>query len=365
MPQTNVATAAVCRAHGESLVVEAITVAAPGPDEVRVKIEVCAVCHSDITYAAGGWGGNLPAIYGHEAAGVIESVGEYVISVEVGQRVIVGLLRNCGWCYHCLRGEDWLCIGEFTDPTPFANATGEPIIRGLRTGAFASQTVVHHSQVVPMPNDVPLEAACLLACGVLTGFGSVTNTAQMPAGSTAAVIGVGGVGLSAVQGTVHAGASIRIAVDLVDAKLDSALDFGATHTINSKSSDAVADARTITGGIGPDYVFVCAGVKQAIELGIEMVRAGGTVVLVGMPPSGVMLETEATELADASLTIRGSKMGSGGMATDVPHLIDLYRSGTLKVDEMVSNIYPLEQINEAMDEVVSGKVIRNLIRFDQ
>ena len=255
--------AAVCRVQGEPLVIEDVAVAQPGPNEVRVDIAVCAICHSDITYAAGGWGGQTPAIYGHEAAGVVESVGVGVVTVVPGQRVVVGLLRSCGSCFHCVRGEENLCIGDFAETTPFSTSDGSSLERGLNTGAFASRTVVHQSQVVAIPDDIPLASACLLACGVVTGFGAVTNTAKMPAGSTAAVIGAGGVGIGAIQGAAHAKATVVTAVDLTDDKLTTARTFGATETINGSVNDVVAVSREITSGIGFDYVFVTVGVGLA------------------------------------------------------------------------------------------------------
>lgn len=353
--------AAVCRAHGSPLVVEEVDVADPGPGQVRVDVLACAVCHSDIIYADGGWGGETPAIYGHEAAGVVESVGPGVTSLAPGQPVVLGLLRTCGSCFHCLRREDNLCIGVFDETSPFSDAAGRPIVRGLGTGAFAERTVVHQSQVVPIPAETPLASACLLACGVLTGFGSVVTTAAMPPGATAAVIGVGGVGLGAVQGAVHAGAERIFGVDLVASKLEAARRFGVTDTVDASTGDAVAAVREATGGIGPDYVFVTVGAKPAIQQGVDMMRRGGTTVVVGMPASGVMIEFEAVEFSDASQRVIGSKMGSGRMAEDVPMLLELYRGGSLDLDAMVSNTYPLDEINQAIDEVNSGAVIRNVI----
>ncbi len=356
--------AAVCRAHGSPLSVEDVEVAAPGAAQVRVDVRAVAVCHSDIIYAAGGWGGETPAIYGHEAAGVVESVGPGVTSVAPGQPVVLGLLRTCGSCFHCTRGEDNLCVGDFDDASPFKDAAGGSIVRGLKTGAFAEQTVVHESQVVAIPGDVPLTSACLLSCGVLTGFGSVRNTAAMPPGSTAAVIGVGGVGLGAVLGAVHAGAERIVGVDLVASKLDASRSFGVTDTVDASAGDAVAMAHAATDGIGPDFVFVTVGAKSAIQQGLAMARKGGTVVIVGMPASGVMIEFEAVEFSDASQRILGSKMGSSRMATDVPALIDLYRRGTLDLDAMVTNTLPLDDINAAVDQVNTGAVIRNVIVMD-
>ena len=171
--------AAVCRTHGARLVIEQVDVAAPGPDEVRVIIEASAICHSDVSYASGAWGGDTPAIYGHEAAGIVESVGRGVVGVATGDRVIVGLLRTCGACFHCVHGEDHLCNGEFAESTHFRDASGRPVVRGMNTGSFCEQTVVHQSQVVALPDGIPFASACLLACGVLTGFGAVATTAKV------------------------------------------------------------------------------------------------------------------------------------------------------------------------------------------
>ncbi len=355
--------AAVCRAHGKPLVIEAIEVAPPGPGQVRVNIEVCAICHSDITYARGGWGGPLPSIFGHEAAGVVESIGPGAGSVVPGQRVVVGLVRSCGTCFHCQREETHLCNGLFDDRSPFSSESGESIAQGLRTGAFSQQTVVHHSQVVAVPDDIPLASACLLACGVITGFGAVTKTARMQPASSAAVIGVGGVGMSAVQGAAHCRAATLIAVDLVASKLERALAFGATVAGDASQDDAIEAVQAATDGLGADYVFVAAGVAQAISDGLQMVRRGGTVVFIGMPPSGVAAEIEVAEFCDASLTILGSKMGSADPQVDVPYLIDLYRSGELRLERMVSDIYPLDLINEAMTGVERGDDLRNVIRL--
>ncbi len=359
----SIARAAVCRQHGAPLVIEDVYVAEPGPEQVRVEIDVCAVCHSDISYAEGAWGGPTPAIYGHEAAGVVESVGRGVTALRPGDRVIVGLLRCCGDCFHCRRGEDSLCVGEFDTQSPFTDADGNSIAPGLDTGAFAGHTVVHESQVVPIPDDMPSAPAALLACGVLTGFGAVTNTARMPAGASAAVIGIGGVGLGTVQGAVHAGASRVIGIDLIDDKLSLAESFGLTDTINAAHSDAVAAARDITAGVGPDYVFVAVGAPQVVTQALNMVRRGGTVVLVGMPASGVMTSFETAAFADAGLRIIGSKMGSGRLTVDIPELIDLYRAGSLKLDEMISATYPLDRINEAIARVNAGRVVRILIEM--
>ncbi len=277
----------------------------------------------------------------------------------------MGLLRTCGECFHCRRGEENLCIGLFDETSPFTDGEGKPVHRGLRTGAFSEQTVVHESQVVPLPGNVPFPSAALLACGVLTGFGAVTNTAQLPPSATAAVIGAGGVGLGAVQGAVHAGAARVLAIDLLDEKLELATGFGATDVFNAGDDDLDDALRAVTGGVGPDYVFVTVGAKPAIDQALRLVRRGGTVVLVGMPASGVMAEVEAVAFSDDSQRILGSKMGSARMSADVPMLIELYQAGRLLLDEMVTNTYPLAEINRAVAEVEDGRVIRNVIVFDR
>jgi len=353
--------AAICRTHGKPLTIEEVEVAPPGPEQVRVDLEVCAICHSDITYAAGGWGGDTPAIYGHEAAGVVESIGEGVEGVKPGDRVTIGLLRSCGRCFHCRLGEEHLCVGTFPDDTPFTDQNGSPVVRGLRTGAFAQQTVVHRSQVVILPDGISLEAASLLGCGVLTGFGAVTNTARMDPGGTVVVVGAGGVGIGAIQGAAIGGAVEVWAVDLDDGKLELAQSFGATGTVNSRTEDAVARVKALNGGVGPDYVFVAVGVQAVIDQALTMVRAGGTVVLVGMPGNGQQTSFETVEFADASIRLLGCKMGSARMNVDVPKLIDLHLSGLLDLDRMISNVYALDDINRAIDEVNGGTVIRNLI----
>ncbi|MGI8517637.1 MAG: alcohol dehydrogenase catalytic domain-containing protein [Acidimicrobiia bacterium] len=194
----SLAMAAVCRRHGQPLEIETVEVAPPEDDEIAIDIGVVSICHSDISYAAGDWGGPTPAIDGHEAAGVISATGQGVGDLASGQRVAISLIRSCGRCYHCQRAEDYLCVGDFPDGTPFRGMDNEPIVRGLRTGAFSSRTVVHRSQVVPIPDALPLEVAAMLGCSVLTGFGAVTNTARVPAGATVTVLGAGGVGINAI-----------------------------------------------------------------------------------------------------------------------------------------------------------------------
>jgi len=357
--------AAVCRAFKQPLAIEDVHLAGPGPGEVRVRIAACAICHSDILFIEGAWGGALPAVFGHEAAGVVEEVGVGVEAVAPGNHVVVTLLRSCGHCHFCARGERPLCEGRLPldRRSPLSAADGSPLRQGLRTGGFAEQVVVHASQVAAIPRAVPLASAALLACGVITGVGAVLNTAAIRPGAHVATIGTGGVGLNCVQGAAIGGAGMNIAIDLSDRKLSAARSLGASHTINPGREDAGAIVRSLTGGRGADYVFVAVGSAAAIEQGARLLRRGGTLVVVGMTAEGVQVRLDALDLADGALRILGSKMGSARMPHDVQMLADWYLQGRLKLDELISARYPLEGINEAIGSAAGGEALRNVITF--
>jgi Zn-dependent alcohol dehydrogenase len=359
--------AAVCREFAKPLTIEQIELAAPRYGEVSVRLKACAICHSDIHYAEGAWGGVLPAVYGHEAAGIVEHIGAGVRSVAAGDHVVVTLVRSCGHCSCCEQGYYGSCESRFPldERSPLsAAADGSSIVHGLRTAAFAEQVVVDASQVVPIPNEIAFAAASLLACGVITGFGAVTNTARVPAGATVVIIGTGGVGLNSVQGAALCGAKTIIAIDLSDAKLEAATLFGATHVINPAQQDTVAAVKALTHGRGADYVFVTVGAKAAFDQSYALLAKGGAVVLVGMPATGVMSQIDPGTIANDSQRILGSKMGSSNIQRDIPNLIALYQQGRLKLDELISARYPLEQINEAIAAVNRGEALRNVIVFD-
>jgi len=357
--------AAVCHAFNTPLVIEDVVLAAPEAGQVEVKLAACAICHSDIHFMEGAWGGALPAVYGHEAAGVVTRAGAGVGNVAVGDHVVVTLIRSCGHCLPCIQGEHVLCETKFPidKKGPIAFTDGRPIKQALKTGAFAEAVVVHASQVVAIAKDVPLDSASLLACGVITGLGAVVNTARVPPGSTVAVIGVGGVGLNSVQGAKISGARRIIGIDLSDSKLEAARSFGATHGVNPAREDAVEAVRAATDGRGADYVFVAVGAKSAIEQGFGLMRRGGTLVIVGMPANGVMAEFDPTGFADGSQHLLGSKMGSSRIAIDVPRLVELYRQGRLKLDELITGRYPIARINDAIASVKRGEALRNVIVF--
>jgi S-(hydroxymethyl)glutathione dehydrogenase/alcohol dehydrogenase len=357
--------AAVCRAFGEPLTIEDVEVAAPGPGEIRVKMAACAICHSDIFFADGAWGGDLPAVYGHEAAGVVENVGDGVNGFSQGDHVVVTLIRSCGECPSCATGMQVTCATQFPldAQSPIRTTEGEVLGHGLRTGAFAEYVTVDHSQAVVIPKEIPLDSASLLACGVITGFGAVANTAQIEAGSTVAVIGTGGVGLNSIQGAALNGASMVVAVDISDDKLAAARGFGATHGINSKTVDLKAEIMALTDGTGVDYVFATVGVKQAIASCFDICAPGGAVVLVGMPPTGDLIDFDPGTVAALNQRVLGSKMGTARIQADIPYLVAMYQQGRLKLDELISGRYPLDQINEAFEEVRSGTALRNVITF--
>lgn len=357
--------AAVCYAFGEPLVVEELDIDSPERGEVKVKLSACAICHSDIHYMEGAWGGDLPTVFGHEAAGVVDSIGPGVSDFCPGDHVVVTLIRSCGHCYYCDQGQPHVCEGHFAldERSRLHFGDGRPVKQGLGTAAFAEYVVVDASQIVKVPDSLPLESASLLACGVITGLGAVVNTAQVPSGSSVVVIGTGGVGLNSVQGAVLSGARRIIAVDLSPEKLEAAVAFGATHTINPTSEDSAAVVRSLTEGRGADYVFVTVGSTKAVEQGAGMLRRVGTLVIVGMPASGEMAEFEPLEFADASQRILGSKMGSTRLRVDVPKLVEFYEQGRLKLDELISGTYALEEINEAIASVKRNEALRNVVVF--
>ncbi len=357
--------AAVCRHFAKPLQIEEINIASPAEDEILVKLAACAICHSDIMYIDGAWGGALPSVFGHEAAGIVQAVGEGVDTIAVGDHAVVTLIRSCGHCHYCLQGVSVACETTFAldQQSPLATLDGVALGQGLRTGAFAEYVVVHHSQAVTINRSVPLDSACLLACGVLTGFGAVANTANISAGANIVVIGTGGVGLNSVQAAAVLGAASIIAIDVCAEKLIAAKVFGATHSINASDGEVAEQVHLFTAGRGADYVFVTVGAKIAIDSAYSMMSRTGAVVLVGMPANGVMSEFDPGSLAAQNQRILGSKMGSGRVSTDIPYLITLYEQGRLKLDELISGRYPLDKINQAIASSKNGRALRNVIIF--
>ena len=354
--------AAVCHRFGEPLTVEDVALATPREGEVRVRLEACAVCHSDVAYAAGAWGGTVPTVLGHEACGLVADAGPGVAALRPGQRVVVSLIRHCGACGRCAAGEPALCEAVFPlDERSPISLAGHDIAQGLRCGAFAEEVVVHESQAVPVPRHLPAASLAVLGCAVLTGVGAAERAGRVGPGQTVAVIGAGGVGLNAIQGAALAGAAAVIAIDVAGEKLAAAAAFGATTGVNARESDPVAAVQALCGGV--DVAIATAGSAGAVEQGLALLRRGGTLVVVGMPASGQEARFDPTQLAHDGMRIVGTKMGSARPADDIPRLVALYEDGRLKLDELVTATYPLDAVNEAVESMRRGDAIRNVIAF--
>lgn len=356
--------AAVCYEYGKPLVIEDVTMAPPQKGEVKVKMAATAICHSDIHFITGDMKAPPPFIAGHESSGYVDSVGEGVTTVKPGDPVVVSLLRSCGVCLYCRTGRPNLCEAKWPldRESRIKNGKGQSIGHGVRVGSFAEYVMVDKSQVVPIPANMPMDRAALLACGVITGFGAVVNRAKVEPMKSVVVIGVGGVGLNSIQGAAISGAYPIIAVDMLDNKLEGSKEFGATHLVNSaKVKDPVQAVKDLTGGRGADYVFITVGVTSAVRQGLSMLARRGMAVIVGLATQD--MTSNPMEYIDAEKVLTGSFMGSTNLAVDVPKLVSLYQAGILKLDQLISNRYPLAKINEAIEEVKKGEVRRNIIVF--
>jgi Zn-dependent alcohol dehydrogenase len=358
--------AAVCYEFGQPLVVEEIEIDPPKAGEVKVRMAATAICHSDVHQVRGDWGGEVPVVVGHEGAGIVDTIGPGVNLVAEGDPVVVSLLRSCGRCRFCLTGAPHLCAGTFAlqSESRLRNRQGQSIQQGIQTAAFAEYVIVDQSQLVPVPKTMRLDSAALLACGVITGLGAVVNRAQVRPGSSVVVIGVGGVGLNSLQGARLNGAHPIIAIDMLDSKLQASLAFGATHTVNAAQEDVQAVVAEMTSGQLADYVFVTVGSTAAAERAYELAGPRGMVVFVGIPDWTSKAPIPIGPTITSEKTVTGSLMGSTRLSVDVPRLIALYEAGRLKLDELITARYPLEQINEAIEATESGKALRNVIVFD-
>ncbi|MEO1732592.1 MAG: zinc-binding dehydrogenase [Pseudomonadota bacterium] len=357
--------AAVCREFSAPLTLETIQIAPPKMGEVEVTLDAVAICHSDISFAEGGWGGQLPAVFGHEAAGRITAMGDGVRDLKLGDDVIVTLIRACGTCPSCGNARPSYCQTPFdTQSHPLTSPSGDPILQAMNSGAFAEKVVVDQSQIVTIPSDMAKDVACLLSCGVITGVGAVVNAAQLRAGQDVVVIGAGGVGLNAIQGAKIAGARRIVAVDMTDEKLDIAKSFGATHGVLATGKAPWRSAMKALGGRGADAVIVTVGAIPAYDQAPRYLTANGKIVLVGMPHSGEKSSYEPVILAALGQSLIGSKMGDVVLRRDVPWMVDLYNQGRLKLDELISGRWRLDQINEAIADTKSGGAKRNVIMLN-
>lgn len=360
---------AVCYEFGKPLVIEELKLDPPGKGEVRVKVAACAICHSDIHSALGEHNPiTLPAVGGHEIAGYIDEVGEGVNYVKPGDPVIVSIPMNgCGYCLPCLSGQSYNCVNhplKLAAPGRYTNKKGQRLwqFAGDIAG-FVEYTTVSEHHVVKIPEDMPLDRACLLACGVISGFGAVVNRAKVKPFDSVVVVGTGGVGLNAIQGARFSGAHPIIAVDIADNKLEMARVFGATHTINSKvEEDPVKKVREITNNLGADFVIVAVAGVEILRQAFSMSGRNGMTVVIGHAGKEMMCDFDATEFVGGRM-MTGSAMGVTRPRLDIPRLIDLYRNGRLLLDELISEHYPFEEINEAIEDAKKGDALRNVLMF--
>lgn len=358
--------AAVCHAFKAPLTIEEVDLRAPGSGEVEVTLDACAICFSDISFIDGGWGGTLPAVYGHEAAGRISALGAGVGGYRTGDTVIVTLIRSCGTCPSCGTGHPARCETPYDrDHGPLSMPGGGILHQGLKTGAFAERVVVHTSQIAPIPSDMPMDAAALLSCGVITGVGAVVNTGKVRPGETVVVIGAGGVGLNVIQGARIAGAARIIAVDMTPDKLASAREFGATDGVLATADKPWELAMQAAGGRAADAVFVSVGAVQAFDAAPNYLGGGGRMVMVGMPHTGAMAKYEPGNIAFYAQSMVGSLMGDTVLVRDIRWMTDLWSQGRLKLSELISGRWKLDQINEAIADTRSGAARRNVIMFDR
>ncbi|MBX3707712.1 MAG: Zn-dependent alcohol dehydrogenase [Pseudomonadales bacterium] len=358
--------AAVFREINQPMEIEEVQLSKPGPREVLIRTAAAGVCHSDLHFFNGTYPGIRPMVLGHESAGIVEQVGADVHYVKPGDHVITCLSVFCGHCEHCLTGHMSLCQEPETKRTaaqePRISKGGAPLQQFANLGSFAEYMLVHEHALVKIRPDMPLDRAALIGCGVMTGVGAVIHTAKVEPGSTVAVIGCGGVGLSCINGAAIAGASRVIAVDMVPSKLDLARKFGATDVVNAKEVNAIEAVKELTGG-GVHYSFEAIGLKVTAEQAFGMLRNGGTATVIGMIPPGHMVSLHGPDFLFEK-KIQGSFMGSNRFRVDMPRFIEFYLQGKLHLDDMVSSRIRLEDINDAMAALNTGEVARNVIVFD-
>lgn len=359
--------AAIFRTVHQPLTIEDVDISAPGPHEVAVRTAAAGVCHSDVHFQQGLYPCPVPTILGHESAGVVEAVGSAVRYVKPGDHVITCLSVFCGHCNYCTTGRPHLCSRvetqrSATEP-PRLSQRGEVVHQFANLSSYAEQMLVHEHAVVKIREDMPLDRAALIGCGVTTGMGAVFNTAKVPPGSTVAVIGCGGVGLSAVQGAAITGAGRIIAIDTRPAKLKLAEICGATDLVDASQSDPVQKVKDLTGG-GVEYSFEAIGLKATAEQAFNMLAKGGTATVMGMIPVGTKIELHGPDFLQER-RIQGSSMGSNRFRVDMPRYVDMYIAGKLKLDEMITREMTLDQINDAFEALLEGNVVRQVIRFDR
>jgi S-(hydroxymethyl)glutathione dehydrogenase/alcohol dehydrogenase len=356
--------AAVLRETGAPLDVVDVELAPTGDDQVRVRLAATGVCHSDLSIARGALRHPLPAVPGHEGAGVVTEVGAAVTGVEPGDHVILNWTPSCGSCYFCGRGEPWLCDRAAADAlaAPYATLKGEQVYPVLGAGAFAEETLVLGRAVTRIPDDVPFEIAALVGCAVTTGFGAAVNTARVQRGDSVVVIGCGGVGLSIVQGAKYAGAARIVAVDVTEDKRALAARLGATDTVDG-NGDVEGAVRALTEGRGADHAFEAIGRSQTIKTAYRVTRRGGNVVVVGAGRHDDHVSFSALELFFQARSLVGCVYGSADVARDFPKILGLYASGDLDLDGLITDRIGLDDVNDALDAMEAGVGARSVVVF--
>jgi len=358
--------AAVLREVRKPLQIEDVQINKPGPHEVLIRTAAAGVCHSDLHFIEGSYPHPLPAVLGHESAGVVEAVGSEVRTVKPGDHVITCLSAFCGHCEHCLTGHMSLCVSPETkrdqDDEPRLTTANGPMMQYLNLSSFAEQMLIHEHACVAVRKDMPLDRAALIGCSVMTGVGAVMHTSNVRPGDTVAVIGCGGVGLSAINGAAIAGAGRIIAIDVVAGKENFARAFGATDFVNASEVDPVKAVIELTKG-GVQHSFEALGMTKTAEQSFNMLRRGGTANIIGMIPVGQSISLMGAAFLGEK-RIQGSLMGSNRFPVDMPRLCDMYMAGKLKLDEMISRRLKLEQVNEAFEEMKTGSIARSVIVFD-
>ncbi|MBI3966586.1 MAG: Zn-dependent alcohol dehydrogenase [Chloroflexi bacterium] len=355
---------------GEPAVVEEVQLDGPRTGEVLVRVAVAGVCHSDLHVVNGQMPFlPLPLVLGHEGAGIVEEVGPGVTSVKPGDHVILLWRTPCGRCHYCAIGRPAICekamhlraSGLLTDGTSRLSRDGQMLHHFNLCSCIAERAVMPEQSLLPIPDDVPLDVAAVIGCAVITGVGAVLTRAKVTPGSTVAVFGVGGVGLSAVMGAALANATQVIAVDVNDSKLEFSRQFGVTDLVNARAGDPVAQIRDLTGGRGVEYAFECIGVPPVMEQAFNATANGGTTVIVGATAPGTTMSVPTVPLVFQERSLLGAVYGAVRPWRDLPWLIDLFRAGKLPVDRLITHRYPLEQLNEAFAALERGEVARSVL----
>lgn len=365
--------AAVQYAPGEPIRVEEVELDPPGIHEVQVRMVAAGICHSDYHVVTGDLPSYLPIALGHEGAGIIEAVGPGVTNYQVGDHVVLSFMPSCGVCPACTAGHPNLC-DRGTGPVPGAlldgtyrmrNSAGQNVGQFCLVSTFSEHTVVPDISLVPIEEHYPLNRAVLVGCGVLTGVGAVIHRARVTPGSTVAIIGCGGVGSNIVQGASLAGARMIIAVDIHNFKLEKARELGATHTINSRTEDPIRQVRRLTAGRGVDYAFDAIALPETTSQAYKVLAKNGVLVLVGLAPATQStLPIAPLNLVLAQKAVMGVLYGDTRPRNDIPTMLKMYEAGRLKLDELVTQTYHLDQVNEAYADMLAGKIIRGVIEFE-